>query len=357
MPDTSSWWFGSIAPDQAAVGGLLAAEGLFEPLDPGEAARDHGLQALAPLIRRFWPGAKLVPVLASIHSRQNDWEAAAERLAPLVGPRTLVVQSTDFSHYLPLGAAVLRDQESIGVIAAGDPSGVAALDQPGHLDSKASMAIQMLLQNRLGAGPTIIGNRNQVEYGGRADGTTSYVAALWAPDPAVGAAFDAGDQRAVYFAGDALLGRHFTTLLSDPAASSRIVETVRAITRGRLLAINLEGAMLDERPVGAPPGAHFMSAALARPLLADLGVAAAGLANNHAMDLGRFGAEETARLLAGAGVAPLRAGEVHDLGPLRVLPLTLLNNSAPEPRAAAEAAAVETVCAAAAAPPLVVLIH
>lgn len=349
--------FGPIAADGEAVAALLADTDLFEPLDAAEAARDHGLQALTPLIRRFWPEARLIPVLGSIWSGPGDWAAAAERLAPFLGPRTLVVQSTDFSHYLGRGVAALRDQESLGVIAAGRAEGVAALGQPGHLDSKAAMAVQMRLQGRLGARPTVIGNRNQVDYGGRPDSTTSYVVAVWSSDPALGAALDYADQEVVYFAGDTLLGRYLAPLLTDRAASQRIVEAVRGVTRGRPLVVNLEGPVLEDRPVAAPPGAHLMMADVALPLLDRLGVRAAGMANNHARDLGAVGLAETGRLLDAAGIAAMAEGRVHDIGPLRVLPLTLLRNDAPAPHDAAADAAVRTVCAAEAAPPLVIFVH
>ena len=47
----------------------------------------------------------------------------ADTLKPLLTPTTLVVQSTDYSHYRPIGEAVARDQETIAAITAGDPAG------------------------------------------------------------------------------------------------------------------------------------------------------------------------------------------------------------------------------------------
>lgn len=55
---------------------------------------------------------------------------------PLVGRRTLIVQSTDFSHYLPLQVALQRDQRTLNVLSANSVDQMAALRQSDHLDSK-----------------------------------------------------------------------------------------------------------------------------------------------------------------------------------------------------------------------------
>ena len=60
-------------------------------------------------IKRFFGTAKIVPIAISGHSRHADWDRAVAVLRALVGPRDLIIQSTDYSHYLPLGVAVEVD--------------------------------------------------------------------------------------------------------------------------------------------------------------------------------------------------------------------------------------------------------
>ncbi len=101
-----------------------------------------------------------------MNAGEADWRAMTEALKPLVTPDTLIVQSTDYSHYRPVAEAVARDQETISMITAGDPAGVVPLLQPEHMDSKAAQFIQMALQKEVfGSSPVIIANRNSVEYG------------------------------------------------------------------------------------------------------------------------------------------------------------------------------------------------
>ena len=73
----------------------------------------------------------------------------ADALAPLVDRETLIVESTDFSHYLPQHEAWRFDQQTLNVLASGSLDAIAALDQPQHADSVGALYIQTKLQKAL----------------------------------------------------------------------------------------------------------------------------------------------------------------------------------------------------------------
>lgn len=350
--------FGPSEIDPEHVSALLGAEHLFEVLSDDEVTQEHGFQAVTPFVKYFFPEAKIVPVLASISATPESWESLVKLLLPIMGPRTLFVQSTDFSHYLDRRNAVLKDQESLSVIASESQDLVTGLDQPGHLDSKAALAVHMSVQNALGAHPVVIANRNQAEYGGSSKNTTSYVTAVWSKVPGFGYEREFEDQKTVYFGGDVLLGRYLQKPLTKPGSdTTQIILDRLPKPKNAPLVINLEGVLLEDMPVGAPHGSHVMLNDIALPLLTDLSVNASSLANNHAADLGAYGMEETIRNLDAANILGMRHGEVYDLGPLRVIPLTLLRNKEPALSAEAVAQNVRAVCTSTAPPPLVVFIH
>ena len=108
--------FGPVCTDQASTELLLRRTELVEESDLFE--RDHGIGAILPFIRRFLPAVPIVPVAVSVASRRAEWDALIAVLEPIVTARTLVVQSTDFSHYLSPGEAALRDQMTLNLIAA-----------------------------------------------------------------------------------------------------------------------------------------------------------------------------------------------------------------------------------------------
>lgn len=347
---------GAVEPDPAFSQALLRHPALFS--DTGTAAAEHGVHSVVPFVRAVFPQAKVVAVTASITSGIDAWEHAAGILAGLVGPETLIVQSTDYSHHLPRRIAVLRDQETLAAIASGNADAIAALHQPAHLDTLAAQFIQMRLQDAVyGAAPVIVANRNSADYAGNDDRTTSYVVTVFTNEPADGSAFQYPDHEIVWFAGDVLAGRGFTDLLQHEGARAAIVDPVLARTRGLPLIVNLEGVLLDDRPAGANTMQLSMTERLTIPLLRDLGVVAASLANNHAWDFGEAGLAETRSRLASAGIAPLEHGTVAEAGPFRVLPLTFKRSYFNRHPVISGLDGLAQACAPDAPPPLVVFAH
>lgn len=273
-----------------------------------------------------------MPLALGVRSGPADWEQLAGRLEPFVTPRTLIIQSTDFSHYLPQPAAAQRDQETLLVLSAGDAAGVAGLDQPAHLDSKAAQWIQMTLQRRVFGCPTpvIMDNRNAVRYGGRPGepSTTSYITQLYSPDPLPAAALPG---EAWFFGGDTHFGRHVPEALADPGRAAAIREAILRVTGARPLLVNLEGVLLETPPSRYQ---HPMRIAMeANPALRELcalGVAAVSIANNHSLDHGKDARDRMAALLRQAGIAVADEGVPLDLGRFRLGTATdVLNRPAP----------------------------
>ena len=103
---------------------------------------------MLPFVHHYFPEAMIVPVAISISAGRADWDRMAEALAPLVDSDTLIVESTDFSHYLPQHEARRFDQQTLNMLASGSLDGIAALRQPDHADSVGALYIQTKLQKR-----------------------------------------------------------------------------------------------------------------------------------------------------------------------------------------------------------------
>ncbi len=347
--------FGVVKSDHAGVETLAADTALVQMLPT--ISYEHGVMAEAPFIRHFFPDAEVIPILGSVNAGEADWRAMVELLKPLVTPDTLIVQSTDYSHYRPLPEAMVRDQETLAMIAAGDPAGVAPLLQPSHMDSKAAQYVQMSLQNEVfHSHAVVLANGNSVEYGGATGSTTSYVVTAYVKNAADGTVFDYPDQTRLMFGGDVLLGRYFLPALHDPAAWGRLRDAVLEITRGAPLVVNLEGVLLGGPVTGVGADAHVMVSADAAPMLAALHVIAADLANNHANDLGPEGRAETVTQLRALGIKPLEHGSVTDMGAFRLLALNFVGGKLVGD-AIADLDDLGWVCGLDAAPPLVAFVH
>jgi AmmeMemoRadiSam system protein B len=344
-----------VETDVSAVDGLLEHSDLFEV--SGLFAKEHGLRVHFPFIRHFFKGVPIVPIAVSIRSTKADWDRALPVLLELVTDKTLIIQSTDFSHYLPPYKAAKRDQEVLNLMAAGDADAIARLHQPDHIDSVGAHYLHMKLQEaRFKAKPRIIANRNSQHYfKRRISRTTSYVVATY--QSGIEPAFELADGKTFYFAGDTLLGRHFTPLLADEQIADALVTRVLALTGGKPLIVNLEGIILDEIPSRLRLDAMTMPVDLALPLLKRLNVVAVSLANNHTMDLGRVAYAEMKTHLEKAGIKVLSHGTITDLGPFRLATFSDLSNSQLQRTKRISKTDMEQLCRSNASPPLVAFIH
>ncbi len=321
--------FGDVACDEPAVGSLLVA--CPKVAESALFAKEHGVHAVLPFVARSFPKAKIVPFALRIDSKREDWLALVDALAPLVDSKTLVVQSTDFSHYLDHGKARRRDQQTMNTLALGDPEAITRLRQPVHLDSQAAQFVQMALQRRVhNASPAVIANRNSQAYTRlRQEQTTSYIVQVYEPDDPRPAAWPPGPGETIwFFAGDAFFGRGVALMLAQPSRAEAVREEVLRITRGHPMAVNLEGVIVKSLPVAnRVKKALVMERDLTLGWLKALNVKLAGLANNHALDGGEAGLAQTVSALATAGITPVRDGEVIDVGPFRLVALTDLSNA------------------------------
>lgn len=287
-------------------------------------AKEHGVLAMLPFLHHYFPEAKIVPVAMSVKAHRDDWDRLAEPLKAIVDDDTLIVESTDFSHYLPQHDARRFDQQTLNILAAGSLDGIAALRQPDHADSVGALYIQTKLQRALfGAGPLVIANENSQEHtSDYVARTTSYVVALFG---AFGPGFNSptrAKDKIYYFAGDVNFGRAMRKILVRDGIADRIVDDVLALTRSRPLIVNLEGVVLPNVPEAIDDMTLAMPEGLAVDMLKKLHVAAVGLANNHTFDLGPSGYAETLRALDAAGITHFGQGETLALADLDLVGLT-----------------------------------
>lgn len=315
---------GPLAIDAAAVQQLLqnpmvAAANLF--------SQEHGVQALLPFVAHYFPQAKIIALAISAGAKQAEWEALAQTLAPLLTPETLIIQSTDFSHYLPAAQARVKDQETLRVLSGGDPEAVLALKEPEHLDSQAAQYLQMRLQSQVfQAKPTVFANRNSQEYTPEPlPRTTSYIVQLYSTER-----LNVTGVERYCFAGDTFCGRAVAMKLDRQEFQDNLVAKVLQVTGGARLIVNLEGVMMPDcnREVG--PYDLCMQTALTVPLLHRLKIQAVSLANNHGRDFGAAAYHTMVQQLNKAGIMPLENGDIRDLKHFRLVAFTDVDNRSPD---------------------------
>jgi poly-gamma-glutamate synthesis protein (capsule biosynthesis protein) len=324
---------GTIRTDREGVAELLrnplvSASNLF--------SHEHGVQALLPFIASMLPDTPVLPVTVGIYAKQGDWDSLAESLRPLLTGDTLLVQSTDFSHYLPWREAMAKDAETLRVIASGREELVLSLDQPAHLDSRAAQYLQMKLQReRYAAFPLVTANHNVCEFlppdsqCGR--NTTSYIVQVYSPDfPPL-----PEDLPRYAFGGDFFSGRYLDRHLDTEAKLASAAARILAHTHGRPLILNLEGQLMSQCP---RPGARSTAKELqsmpeeaALGLLKRINTVAVFLANNHSRDFGTEWYARTRALLEGQGIAVIDQDRQHAFSEFTLAAFTDLEHNAAAP--------------------------
>jgi AmmeMemoRadiSam system protein B len=169
-----------IPVDAAFVRALLDA-GAPLAADRDAHLEEHAIEVLVPLLAARQPALTLVPiVLGGLAFRECEALAAAlaRAVAGAPGP-TLIVASSDMSHYLPDGETRAIDELALAPLAA--------LDARGLFDAVRANGITMcgyipttvavLAAHALGAGrSTVVGHTTSAEAGGDRDRVVGYAA-------------------------------------------------------------------------------------------------------------------------------------------------------------------------------------
>jgi len=114
--------------------------------------------------------------------------------------------------------------------------------------------------------------------------------------------------------GDTMLGRIVAETMRELGADYPLEAVAHVFHSADLGVVNLECAITsrEERWTGQPKAFYFRADEAAAAALARAGVGAVNLANNHALDFGRAGLEDTIAALSRVGVACFGAGRTLD---------------------------------------------
>lgn len=130
-------------------------------------AREHSLEVQVPFLQAAADRFTLVPIAVG-RARPRD---VAEALALLWGgPETLIVISTDLSHYLGYQAAVARDRRTARAILALDPSPIGDTDACGARPLRGVL----LAAARHGLRASLLDLRNSGDSAGDRDRVVGY---------------------------------------------------------------------------------------------------------------------------------------------------------------------------------------
>ncbi|MCA0435768.1 MAG: AmmeMemoRadiSam system protein B [Actinobacteria bacterium] len=163
---------GRIPVDPAAVATIAALPQVTTSIDAH--AAEHSLEVHLPFLQTVLDRFTLLPLAVG---RATPEEVAEVVDALWGGPETLIVASSDLSHYLPYQRARTVDQDSIAQLLAGK----APLD---HQQACGATPVNgvMLAARRRGLEPRLLGACNSGDTAGDRDRVVGYASFALAPE-------------------------------------------------------------------------------------------------------------------------------------------------------------------------------
>jgi MEMO1 family protein len=163
-------------PLHPAAADLLKQPELFAPLPPAD-DREHSLEVVLPFLQVFLKAFQLIPVVVG----RADVDRLCDALLPVVDRETLVVVSSDLSHFLPYAEAKAKDRRTIDAILARDRR---ALVQDANSACGAHpLAVLLAMADRFGWQPVLLNYLNSGDTAGDHSRVVGYAAIAFFGDP------------------------------------------------------------------------------------------------------------------------------------------------------------------------------
>jgi len=272
--------------------------------------REHGLQAELPFIKYYFPEAKIIILTFKETTPKDQLEQTVDELKKILTPDSLVIQSTDFSHYLTPNQAEIHDEQTIKVLEQADPGALFALSQPSNLDSIAAQYVQMRLQNELfGSKFYLLDHKNSQDYTKeKVESSTSYIVQAYLKNNNI----SDSQNGTLLFVGDLMLSRAVGAAMERrndynfPFSKMGTFLSGADITFG-----NLEGP-ISNRGTQISNIYSFRDDPNVVGGLKNAGFDILSIANNHIWDYGRDAFVDTLNYLKNSGIDFVGGGENFD---------------------------------------------
>jgi len=192
---------GILKVDAGAADALMRSTDIVRD-DSTAHAREHSLEMQLPFVQRVAPHVDILPLLMGFQTAETGRELGDALASVGGGRRTLLVASTDLSHYHDRAAAARLDGVVLDHVGRFDPDGLqAALNaRPEHACGGGPMVSVMRAAARAGARDArVLRYADSGDVSGDTTGVVGYMAAALGTFPAVerreGAAGASGEGR------------------------------------------------------------------------------------------------------------------------------------------------------------------
>jgi len=262
---------------------------------------EHGVTILLPYIKKYFPETNILPILIPADITKEQVEQLVKTIDENTLLDTIVVASVDFSHYLPSRAADFHDTKSIRVLLNFEEENFKNIE----VDCwQALCAARLFAKLRQKETPHIIAHKNSIDFLNlELEETTSYFSVVFGKKKSeeifsnsTVEAFSGGI-KTILLVGDIMLDRGVEDLIKQNSIYypfQKISHFLRGID---IIFGNLEGPIVKNPPELLDNSLKFAFNLDVMKAISWCNFNLFSLANNHTLDMGKEGLEETKRWL------------------------------------------------------------
>jgi gamma-polyglutamate biosynthesis protein CapA len=293
---------GEVLPDISGIGKMKKLEEIS--LEEEAFRKEHGIENIVPFIAKYFPEAKVLPLMVKDGFPLEKARNLAENLAENFSQKTILILSSDFSHELEKNVSQFHDIKTLESIKTRNYSKFYDMDT----DCAPGLAIMTRYSEVLGYGKfKVLANSNSSEiYQKNFIGeNTSYITGFFSKGENENVEKTVG----LMFFGDVMLDRHNRNL-ADKNGALWFTQKIRRIFWGQdENIINLEGPITNSNSVSLLTKEnernHFVFTFKpedARVFLRENKIGLVSIGNNHTLNFGEKGLLETKSNLDNFGV-------------------------------------------------------
>jgi len=262
---------------------------------------EHGIITLLPYIKKYFPETNILPILIPADITKEQVEQLVKTIDENTLLNTIVVASVDFSHYLPSQAADFHDAKSIRVLLNFEEENFKNIEVDCWQALYAARLFAKLQQKET---PHIMAHKNSADFLNlELEETTSYFSVVFGEKKSEEIfssssipSFTKGI-KTILLVGDIMLDRGVEDLIKQNSIYypfQKISHFLRGID---IVFGNLEGPIVKNPPELLDNSLKFAFNLDVMKAISWCNFNLFSLANNHILDMGKEGLEETKRWL------------------------------------------------------------
>jgi AmmeMemoRadiSam system protein B len=286
--------FGDLETNQKVINSLTK-EGSVE-IDDSMLGLEHGIYTEIPFIKKFFPNAKIVPLVVDLYSDYSDFKALGNEINGLADKDAILIVSSDFSHNLASDEALIKDKTSINSLRSLTSENINKVTS----DCKQCLSVLSGFFGDEKYRFNLIDNKNSFDISSEdKNSVTSYVSGFYTEKKDI----------QILFTGDLMFDRGIRYYADKNGSNEYIFEKIyTTLSNNDLVVSNLEGPITDNpsTSAGTAPGSEknysfTFDKSVAKTLFLQ-NIKLVSLANNHTLNFHTAGLKSTEKYLSEAGV-------------------------------------------------------